>query len=52
VVGIEKPAEAVGCGSPIRMVGLALWRMDRGQSRLDLGFAEQSVVAQSSRCRE
>src|SRR5258708_39594537 len=48
VVGIEKPAEAVGSGSPIRMVRLTLGRIDRGQSRLDLGFTEQSVVAQSS----
>src|SRR5260370_2640652 len=48
VVGIEKPAEAVSCGSPIRMVGLSLWRMDRGQSRLDLGVTVQRVVGQSS----
>src|SRR4029077_11231841 len=47
VVGIEKPAEAVGSGSPVRMVGLTLWRIDRGQSGLHLGFTEQRVVAQS-----
>src|SRR5258708_36992209 len=48
VVGIEKPAEAVGSGSPIRMVGLTLGRIDRAQSWLHLGFTEQIVVAQST----
>src|ERR1700730_9265424 len=48
VVRIEKPAEAGGSGSPIRMVGLTMWRVDRGQSWLHLVFTEQSVVAQST----